>query len=519
MSQAEFDRDHRRTLGLGRDRLVDAFRSDRNVTAVGVGHRFRGGQLTDEPVVIAAVAKKRPEAHVGRTQMLPRHVDVDGKRYGVDVIEAGPFSLDPTADVEPRVRNEADLGWHVPVPLDSRLRPAAQGSSLTNTEGFSLGTFGCLARDKTDGTLCIVSNNHILALYNGGHPGDLILQPGESDDDADAIARLKRFVPLSFNQNAPVTVDAAIAQVLDPALVSKNVALGLMPPISWAHPAIGLVVAGDHSGNTVICDMGDSLRQLNVELLTTDAVRPAEVGMIVDKVGRTTRYTSSYVIALDLTVAVWIHISLPDRLFFKNLHLVANLSWVGDSGSVVCAGGDGNRPVIGWNLGCFVLPLVPDMYDLPATATPEFADRIREFLALTPVGNLLIQVLYLNADTLVSRTEGVEASDDEKYYANDLYAKYRDFMEAALDDPDNPRFVVTQEHLDDTSLALYGFSLRATPEESEAAGQLYDRVLTRTLGMNYRQLLAFMSDISVYNEVYDILATIPGIVMRGPATL
>ncbi|GAB3426357.1 hypothetical protein [Flindersiella endophytica] len=524
MSQEEFDRDHRSTLWRGRDRLVDAFRSDRNITGVGVGYRYRGGEPTDEPVVIAAVAKKRPEAHVARTRMLPQHLDIDGTRYGVDIIEAGPFRTGPTAataDGEPMVRDDTNTFWRPLEPIYQRIRPALQGCTIANEANVGSGTFGCLVRDRTDGTLCLLSNNHVLANLNQAFPGRLILQPRTFEPDpANGIANLKRYIPLRFDPANPGNVDCAIAEVIDPTLVSKNVALGLMPPISRQHPAVGLLFAGDTAANILICDMGEVLRQLNVTLLADEAVRRAELGMHVDKVGSATRYTATEVIGLDFTIPVSHGFpGVPDPMWISGAHLVANGGWFGDSGSVVCAGGNNDRPVYVLAGPCFVIPIIPDMYDLPDTATTAFADRIRdEFLALTLVGRLLIQVLYLNSETVISRTEGVEASDDEKFYANDLYAKYRDFMEAALDDPDDPRFVVTQEHLDDTSLALYGFSLRATEEESQAAGQLYDQVLTRTVGMNYRQLLAFMNDISVYNEVYDILATIPGLVMRDRDT-
>ncbi|GAB3409863.1 hypothetical protein [Flindersiella endophytica] len=520
MIQEEFDRDHRGTLRHGRDELARAFRSDRNVTAVGLGYRHRDGEPTDEPVVIAAVAKKRPEAHVARTRMLPQHVDIDGTRYGVDVIEAGPFRTGPAvAGGEPMVRNAANTAWQPLQPILDRLRPALEGAQIGNEAGIGAGTFGCLVRDRTDGTLGLLSNNHVLANLNGSVAGRAILQPAFDANLANTIANLKRYVPVGFTQATAGTVDCAIAQVTDPALVSKNVAFGLMPPISSAHPAVGLLFAGDSYANIMICDMGQVLSQLNVDLLATSAVRTATLGMNVDKVGHTTRYTASKVAGLDFTLEIQHGMpGLPATYWIKGVHLVAYAGWAGDSGSVVCAGGNADRPVYTKAGPCFAFPNIPNMYDLPATATAAFGDRIRdEFLALTPVGRLLIQVLYLNSDKVISRTSGVEASDAEKIYANNLYTKYRTFMEQALNAPDDPRFVFTQEHYNDTNQALYGFSLRATREEADAANKLYTQVLNRAIGMTYRQLLAFMSDISVYNEVYNILAVVPGVVMRERA--
>jgi hypothetical protein len=522
MRQEEFDRDHRRTLGKGRDELADAFRSDGNVTAVGLGYRFRAGEPTDEPVVIAAVAKKRPEAHVARTRLLPARVDIDGERYGVDVIEAGPFRVGPAvAAGTPMVRNAANTAWQPLQPILDRVRPALEGVQIGNEAGIGAGTFGCLVRDRTDSTLGLLSNNHVLANLNGSVAGRAILQPAFDANLANTIANLKRYVPVAFTQATAGTVDCAIAQVTDSALVSKNVAFGLMPPISSAHPAVGLLFAGDSYANIMICDMGQVLSQLNVELLATNAVRTATLGMNVDKVGHTTRYTASKVVGLDFILDIQHGMQgLPAPAYWiRGVHLVANAGWAGDSGSVVCAGGNADRPVYTKAGPCFAFPNIPNMYDLPATATAAFGDRIRdEFLARTPVGRLLVQVLYLNSDKVITRTNGVEASDAEKLYANNLYTKYRTFMEQALNAPDDPRFVFTQEHYNDTNQALYGFSLRATREEADAANKLYSQVLNRAIGMTYRQLLTFMSDVSVYNEVYNILAAVPGVVMRERAT-
>jgi len=80
------------------------------------------------------------------------------------------------------------------------------------------GTLGSLV---TDGSFrYILSNNHVLARTNMGHPGELIVQPGLIDencrqDSGDAVADLSRFVPISFTMGTLNTVDAAIAQVLN----------------------------------------------------------------------------------------------------------------------------------------------------------------------------------------------------------------------------------------------------------------------------------------------------------------
>src|SRR5215831_17594657 len=86
-------------LGRARRAIFTAHRADLNFTGCGIGFRRRAGRLTDEPVVIAMVVRKRPEASISRLRLLPRTVDVDGRAWGVDVVEAGPFTDSSLASV------------------------------------------------------------------------------------------------------------------------------------------------------------------------------------------------------------------------------------------------------------------------------------------------------------------------------------------------------------------------------------------------------------------------------------
>ena len=86
------DRRTEQALRTARAQLWDERRHDPDIHGMGVGMRKRGGERTDEPVVFVMVTKKRPAAYLSRSRLLPRTVDVDGESWGVDVIEAGPFS-------------------------------------------------------------------------------------------------------------------------------------------------------------------------------------------------------------------------------------------------------------------------------------------------------------------------------------------------------------------------------------------------------------------------------------------
>ncbi|ONI76318.1 hypothetical protein ALI144C_37310 [Actinosynnema sp. ALI-1.44] len=491
---------HRDALRRGKQAIHQQFGGDPNVTGVGIGFRWRGGELTDEPAVIALVAKKRPEGHVARRRLLPRSVDVGGREYGVDVVEAGPFFTDPPA--------AESLG-----PITDKFRPLRQGSQIGNATDRGVGTLGCMVRDRTDDTLCVLTNNHVIARLNQGKPGEKIFQPVPSE----VIGTLKRYVPM-LDMPLMNQVDAAIASVTDESLVSKAIVGDLMPPVSTRHPAVGMVVGGDTMGTTVMTPIAPTLDRLGVDLIPANSVGRVTVGMNIDKVGRTTRYTSSRVVAVDVVADVVYHDGVGrtfDNFFVANLFALP-----GDSGSVVCAGGDGRTLISRIVLACYVLTAVGGMYALPLAADNPFVDRLRdEFFALTAVGRLISSIVYINSDMVLSRSEGVVATDTERSEANRLYTKYRQFVENALNDPDRPDLVVTKEHLEDMALANYGLKLRMrTQAETTAADALFNELAKPTLGMNHRQILDYMNDPKVFQRVYDIFRSVPSLEMHGPIT-
>jgi hypothetical protein len=88
------------------------------------------------------------------------------------------------------------------------------GSSVAHRDG-SAGTLGFFARRNSDGILGLVSNNHVLALADGGQEGDPILHPSPADGGEaprDLIARLCGDFP-RLERRAP-RVDCAFARLL-----------------------------------------------------------------------------------------------------------------------------------------------------------------------------------------------------------------------------------------------------------------------------------------------------------------
>ena len=159
-------------------------------------------------------------------------------------------------------------------------RPIALGSSGGNIHDASsraccAGTLGALVTDGA--TQYVLSNNHVLARSNSGTGGDPIIQPGLIDqapvcspDAADVVANLTDWEPIRFlsfrNRQATNTVDAAIAAVAPGKVQSDGSILDIGP----------------------ISSIPDT----------------AQIGMSVQKSGRTTGHTAGTVAAVNATIIV-----------------------------------------------------------------------------------------------------------------------------------------------------------------------------------------------------------------------
>lgn len=505
-----FSRQVRNALRQGRDDVIRGFASRRGFNGAGVAYRVRGGETTDEPVVVAFVTKKRPTALLLEEDLLPRQVNIEGRNYGVDVYEAGPFRLVGDPEFEP------------PGPtITERFRPLLQGAQISNLNTSAYGTLGAIVRDITDGSPCILSNNHVLVNTNSSTSvGDAISQP-YSADPSDVVGNLTRFIPFTFGVTRPNLVDVAIARLNSDAAaeISDAVAGARMGPFSVDNPAIGLFHAADpFNFYGLICKIDTVLDEIGAELLTPDAIYipgPPDIGAPVEKAGSRTGYTSSRIHSVDVKFPVFMEISGGTRVaWFDDLVGVRQFGWPGDSGSGVRMGGDGDTR-IGIDPGpfsCLVTDSVAGMYDLPLQNDVPVADRIRdEFMARSYTGNFLVQLFYLNNNVILDRTEGVEASPSEKAGAASMYDKYRDFVYSAVNDPDRPGLVVTREHIDDASLGLASLQTRMTTEETNATNQIFNSLVRQTEGMTHQQLIAFMDRDDVFNMAWDAVAAVPTI--------
>jgi hypothetical protein len=149
----------------------------------------------------------------------------------------------------------------------------------------------------------ILSNNHVLADSNNASIGDPILQPGPFDggvDPTDRIARLSRFIPITFNPPVPLTQQKNLVD----AAVAEGQFHDLDREIFWTGYVRGW------------------RRKANVT-----------VGTTVQKTGRTTNYTTGRITTVNATVDVGFGGGRVAR--FIDQIVTTNISAGGDSGSLV----------------------------------------------------------------------------------------------------------------------------------------------------------------------------------------
>ncbi|HEX2079625.1 MAG TPA: hypothetical protein VHG08_18000 [Longimicrobium sp.] len=272
-------------------RVADAVElASRNVHAVGVGRKRVAGEETPVMAVRLYVARKLPLSLVRPEDRLPEHVD----GIPTDVIESPPA----VAMAAPQCT----------VDRQQQQRPLIAGISTAHPT-ITAGTLACFCRSTMPGddpaSVYVLSNNHVYAAVNGGHPGDPLLQPGPRDGGtaADAIADLARFVPLALVHNVTGPVTGG--------------------PVNQVDAALGRLHQGVQFTNAV-CTIG--------EVTGTDV---AHEGMAVRKHGRTTGYTEGVVVDEHYDTAVFYDPSTVG-LFTGQMRLEGPVFGLrGDSGSLV----------------------------------------------------------------------------------------------------------------------------------------------------------------------------------------
>lgn len=462
---------------------------DANISGAAFGRRVVGKGRAEGPALVIYVKKKLSLEAIPPSVQLPRKIYVGNDPIEVDVVETGPFYT---------------------LAFTARERPAPSGISIGHVN-VTAGTLGCLVEDSTDGSLCILSNNHVLADGNNASVGDAIIQPGSMDggsSPADDIAQLKRFVPVDCTGTN--RVDAAIGQVNNAADVVAQFKNNLMDYPSATHPAIGLLFAGG-GGRTILNPISDVMTQLDIAFLAgAGAIGTADVGMAVEKVGRTTEYTTGEVMEIDATVSVGPYAC--GNATFENQIATCTMACGGDSGSVVCAGGEGVCEEI--DCGCGTSTAAARVFGLDVSLDRVVASEFRErYLSRTRVGRYAMDIYFLNEDQIVRRTR--EATRQEKgarhvEFGRHLYDKYAATLREALLQPDRSDFRLTSEHLEDAEQVLGRAKPYMSREEVRAANEVLE-VARTAVGKNVREILEMLNDEQLHERAVRIVSRVPSL--------
>ena len=277
------------------------------VVATGVGYKTVSGTVTDELCIVCSVIKKMPVSDINSRDIIPATLD----GIAIDVVQTGEIVsfVDPTG----------------------RFRPTPSGVSLGHVD-ITAGTLGCWV--KRNGETFLLSNNHVIANSNNAAIGDPILQPGRFDGGQhpqDQIATLEEFVPLVWESNEEV--NRKVEETRSGNFFSRLFRSQQDPPVSHGEREV--------LGNLVDAAIGrpltqDVIENENIEFGKIAGIEEAQLGMSLQKYGRTTRFTTGAVQQIDVTVKVSYGSGLI--AIFSDQILAGAMSQGGDSGSAVLNG-------------------------------------------------------------------------------------------------------------------------------------------------------------------------------------
>lgn len=449
-----------------------------NVVGMSYGRKIVHNKITNEPALVVYVMKKIPKAFLPPSQLLPRKVYIGGDCVHVDVIETGPFN---------------------PLAFTARERPASSGISIGHSN-ITAGTLGCLVKDLTDGSTCILSNNHVLADENAASIGDDIIQPGAYDGGvvpADVIAQLKRFQVINAAGNI---MDAAIAEVNSTGDVINQMKNNLMPVPSPNHPAVGLLFAGSCS-RTIMNPIRDVLKKLEIDFINggAGATVEAAIDMNVEKVGRTTEYTSSTIMEIDATVSINYDFGTA---IFDNQIVTAWMSDGGDSGSVVCQGGKGGNED---HCGCESTNTASTFLKRNLSADVAVEKTFREkHLVQTLTGRYVVDTFFENEDYLNERFNETEIGEEDAEYARHLYDRYAQIFRNMALNPDGKEKIPSE---------VFKEAEKNVGRLKEYLGKSEQNALERIFKLAYefegkttQEALKILDDKAFYNQVVKIVS-------------
>lgn len=278
--------------------------SKANVNSVGIGYKKVNGNPTDQKCIVVGVTKKLPSAQLSKRDVVPDNLD----GISLDIIEVGYLRAQ---NIDPKLK----------------YRPIMPGISVGH-KNVTAGTLGLIV--EKNGKKVILSNNHVISDCNQGKIGDEVWQPGSYDSGTseDKIGQLIHFNPLVFgngNAKSNCNVFNVIAKSIN--FVAKV--------LKRKHRFEVINTSANFNEMDAALSSIDVDYSLEIpQIGKVKGIRPAELGMKVQKFGRTTGYTTGSVSQTDVTVSV--AYGEAQAAIFHDQIIFSPMSEGGDSGSCIC---------------------------------------------------------------------------------------------------------------------------------------------------------------------------------------
>jgi hypothetical protein len=531
--------DQRAMAGLlkAKERIWNDHGRDPNVNAAGVGYRRIGGQVTTEPAVIVMVTDKIPAAALSSRRLMPETIEVDGIRHRVDVVEAGPFYSAVGRQPAAAPQSIENTG-----PIKEKFRPLVMGCGVSNADASSAytGTLGCFVQDNDSEDIYLLSAGDVLSLAGtSGSMDAVIIQPAVLDKGTlanDSAGVLELFTPLTDG----ITVDGGIATLVEVEYDASTVAHNLMEPPSATHLAVGMCIACDPLyENSMLARMDTTLTSLDVSIVGSESDEPwtiaPAVGMDIEKVGRTSGYTSSTVDAVGVSVTIdfllpgtgsngaaeYKQVTMNDMIWSQFLFMP------GDGGAVALQGGNGRTFVPVWVSPCALISSVESYYTLPGASTNnKLTNQIQsQFLSKSGTGSFFVGLVYMNAHMAAARLAADTGSAYDQAaaaaYVQGLYAKYEPLITATLADPDS--FTFTNDQITDFAyLAKMLYEPPAQGGQGIITADEYGAAIELGLVMSgmvqngitsYAEILNYMNEAQTYVGMFNLFSQVPTLEM------
>lgn len=220
-----------------KETINDLFHSTPDyVHTVGYGYKTINGVRTNDKSIIFSLIEKKPIEQIPENERIPKLVNIDGEEVLTDIIQTDPaYAL---ASFRSNCRAAGDSSSSA---NRAKHRPLLGGISLARV-GLTAGTLGLIVKDKDDGTIVGLTNNHVIVRYpfytsdwDASKPfvnnaGITVLQPGPADggtNPADRAGFVKRYDPVWTSGAGPDSyTDSAVCSLNDLDLSSIKI-LGL----------------------------------------------------------------------------------------------------------------------------------------------------------------------------------------------------------------------------------------------------------------------------------------------------